>query len=201
MSKLLYRNSFIRTSAFRWKVLVTSALRINPVKHLNMALQSYGLPSPNRHLNRFTNVTTGLETDKTMVWLKPGPRLALHYFWISGNIGILNTGTIDPEVHMQLVLQVKKKALKITFIESPPSTFFRNLRCSTWSSRKSLISLFKYHLWHYPSVSKILIWRYYLGNTLRRNKSLKFLNFADLLPFIYYFQMLYVGSRLLFYRC
>lgn len=79
MSKLLHRNSFIRTLAFRQKVLVTSALRINPVKHLNMILQSYGLPSPNRRLNRFTNVTTGLETDKTMVWLKPGPRLVLHY--------------------------------------------------------------------------------------------------------------------------
>lgn len=119
-------------------------------------------------------------------------------FWISGNKGILRTGTIDPEVHRQLVLWVKKKALKITFIESSPSTFSRNLRCSTWSSRKNLISLFKYHLWHY---TWILIRRYYLGNILRRNKSLKFLNFADLLPFIYYSQMPYVGSWLLSYGC
>lgn len=52
--------------------------RINSVKHLNMTLQ-YSLPNPRWHLNRLTDVTTGLEMDKTTVWLTLGPRLVLHH--------------------------------------------------------------------------------------------------------------------------
>lgn len=77
-SRLLYSHGFIRTLDFRWKALGTSALRINSVKHLNMTLQ-YSLPNPRWHLNRLTDVTTGLEMDKTTVWLTLGPRLVLHH--------------------------------------------------------------------------------------------------------------------------
>lgn len=79
-----------------------------------MTLQSYSLLNSRRHLNRLTDVTTGLEQNNSVA--KTGSQASITPLSsVSQGTKSLNTGIINPVVHRQLVLWVKGKAVKNHF--------------------------------------------------------------------------------------